>query len=515
MNQLDATANEDDANILGYLNVLNIRRTPAGREGHTVGGTVLPEVAPATVMTAGMAHRLVVSGGNGGRTASTQKVKNEYLSGTDHFVMQNALFHAPNGAVGTVTAMLADPDVRTAMGAHTANSAETDLAIARYCLSRGYNTDPRDWGFLDDPANRCTIDAWTINEPTDPVIASKICSLKPYTEAMMAALNATKVTSMEGRWGVWTTVLAISMRYFPSSDQFRGGGAQGDLSYLHTRGLVPEYVLTLNMPEIVHVSEMTGAYASFFGDIIDYAVWDGSRFGATHLGHDHTYKPNDANLNRVNKAVIDTGRTLVNWPDNHAETLNTQSHRQQNGRSLKHPLGLASTFAMFKFGALTDTIPPALQIRYPVIPPRVQKLYIFIAGMDQMEVLKVGRQLKIKRRDVYDGAVVVAADVSRNAPAYSDLHELYGVKVQLKPDEALMTSVTALLPVIYGYAQVYNIKDGDADQTISIGLALSTALANVARDHPAMCKQMSSMFANIYTEAVQGDPTDEILRLIG
>lgn len=346
-----------------------------------------------------------------------------------------------------------------------------------------FNCDLRDTGFLYMPDATLSDVAWrAVDEIDTDRFASK---LAPFTMNCIAALNYAPCGNCSA--AAWTRAYGVSMGLLPDQQ------SRSVREYVFSvGGLVAENYRTVQAWQLAFPKRVIG----LAGNVL-------SIFGLLHLNKDHTFRTGDVAMQRVGKAYLYTLRTYV--PQ--AEMTELETHMEAILRTGPHPFGLAQTYCLAKHMARFSRLTPALMLRSSTTPPPVQRMMIVYAAMREMDGLPVGRMMI--ETFTSDLATLAAAieQVKANAPAYSDLHQLYGYSNKAVLPQEINELVNSHMPCVYGYIQVTHVTDDN--QKDGLGLALS--LDNVAREARGLVTTYKAVWDK-YMNAMQ---TAELADVIG
>jgi len=365
------------------------------------------------------------------------------------------------------------------------------------------NVDPRDIGFLADPANRLKWDEWKTIETAKADRFS--VKLGVTTVSFIAALNSRLIESDKGKFLCWLPAYAVAMGMFPAEECFTAKvGPNG-------RGLAREYIMTYTPPTTADVDIVNDAYEKSSRIILSLTVNLVAVFGIQHLHNDHTYRPNDANMTRVNGSMFNALLTISKLYEEDMEQI--RQHAAFTMRGAFHFLGLGGPYAVFRHAVAHQTATQALRVRELVGPPPVQKSEIALAGISALSSLPAAKGVQEAYRAQLAMASKLSDAVKKSPPAYSDLYYLYGEPEQLRHNAVESQMVADILPIVAGYANVFCQETDEEGLTRRTGLALSRALANVARDKNAEVVMYTGIFQALL-DAVQSSELNHALSLI-
>lgn len=335
-------------------------------------------------------------------------------------------------------------------------------------IACGLNYSVVDFGFLNDPANRWTDNQCNVRQPATRYTPR----LSPYTIGMVAGLN---VAALENAPRLaWTRAYCLSMGFLPVAT------SRHNVEYQTTAERPSDEELKLVM-EDHDVGEDGQIYVRGCLSIA-------AAFGALHLANDHTFKSNDDNLKRKAATMIRATRTTLT--EGEADILSNATYLEASARTCMHCFGLSSPLGAFYDGQVLHLLAEPLQIRDSVVPPPVAKYGLVNSIMNKIFALPIGGMFRTAYGRSATEISTVCSNIIQNATAYSSLHVHYGVDNQLTPSAANELLVNSFLPVVSGYALVFEV---DADGR-PMGALYSQTIANCMRDSAGLVEMYRTAF---------------------
>lgn len=330
------------------------------------------------------------------------------------------------------------------------------------------NFDIRDMGILNEPFMRVSDVAW---KNLDNVDHTRLTShLHAHSLMQIAALNTPRCKGCE--LGGWVRAYGISCGLLPDDN------SATVIEYMWTTGRADREVLRKN------TTFEKGCNRDIKGLCLNII----SMFGLFHLAKDHTYRENDANMERIGTSWLNTLQLVCE------QTMHTYilANREVICRTAAHPFGLAQTYFCAKLMNKCNGLSMSLALRVTSTPPPVQRIMICDAATRGWATLPAGSALnEVYKKHV---ALVVAgvAAVKENPPAYSGLFRLYGEPVQLKLPADVRAAADHLSPVVAGYAEA--VYGADKNEGQAQGLALALSLANVKKEYAGVVQVWINMW---------------------
>lgn len=300
--------------------------------------------------------------------------------------------------------------------------------------------------------------------------------LEGYTLIQVAALNLTRVNSIPSL--AWARAYGLSAGMLPSD----------------TSRHLAEYVYTDARPSGEACRIVTEAHGTDdTGDrVLRASCSILAVFGALHMANNHTWKASDRVLSRKANALVNALRTVVS--ESVLATL--QGNVETTVRTVSHPFGLSSTWAIFSAGRTHRFIAEALYARSIVVPPPVQTISLVISTVGKICALPFGGMIS----RLFDEPIAVLTThldhVQANVGAYSQLSRYYGYERTAVLDPAVTTQIEALLPMCAGYARVFERDDNGNP----IGAALSQAIERIYRENSGLVQMYELAFQTFMDE---------------
>lgn len=329
-----------------------------------------------------------------------------------------------------------------------------DVIMGTFSSMLQFNCDIRDFGLLTQEGMSVNDDDWM--RSNDVPLTRLKNRLMPHSLHMIASLNLPCVANCA--LAAWTRAFGVGIGLLPSTTsrsvlemKWTTGHPPRD-----ARRAVSEYSDSFERPMITLCSNLL------------------AMFGLFHLNKDHTFKTNDANMDRIADSYLNTLRT-----DTTAENMSyMKQHVEALVRTAQHPFGLAQTYWLARVMALHTRLMSPLAVRLDTTPPPVQRLMICNAAAREWDGMPAGKAVSAL---YYDELATIRAEIAqiRKEPAhYSALARLYGYNEQMIISDAAKRCADAMMPAVYGY--IVTTHTDDRNEKDGLGHALS--LKNVERD---------------------------------
>jgi hypothetical protein len=435
---------------------LSVRRIMAAFEDRNADGSLRPRTgAVAAFVAAGNGVYYDTANTVTHIEANGDVVENATATSIEHQNVTYSIAYAPG-----------DGDAAPPLVFRCLQTEPNELVMPRLAMAFQLNIDPRDAGALGRAQMRFA-DAECHDVP--PLARFRV-KLHAYTIASVAALNLAAVGGVAPLAVARAHGLAAGM--LPVLDSAHGQ----EYSFVHHRGRHAD--MTTCSAYIDDDPE-----GAFRASMSIHAI-----FGGLHLSANHTYKAGDANLVRRGEAWLKSLRTVV--PDVFVQAM----HNAQEAtlRTCSHPFGLASTYAVLRWGAQHNRIAEATAVRVNVLPPPAQRLAMLNATMVKIAQLPIGSEVV----EAYQQQVAVVrqalTDALQSPHRYSALCRMYGeLEIRAIP-QAAADAMGMLAPMCAGFAKAFFTSGGNGGRASGIGLAQS--LRNIIRDDEAVVQLWSTAF---------------------
>jgi hypothetical protein len=353
----------------------------------------------------------------------------------------------------------------------------SDHVSSKYLL----NFSLLDLGFLTKAENRFADDQYQdmnlMDENTFKV------KLSPMTLTMTAALNAPRLEK-EALLG-WVRAYGLSLGLLPND------GSAHNREWQSTNTLPQKSYLVL-VKEKHDVGEQAQKFVRLCISIL-------AMFGKQHLENDHTYRQNDETILRKMLAKVNALKTLMTEAD-----LDKYTNRIANeplfkalSRTVSHPFGMSSTYALDRWGTKYRRIAQALAVRDTTVPPKVAKVGLIASILSKLLTLPLTPDIARYFRGCAAAMTTMESTVLREPAHYSELHRYYGYT-----DLKLLTSVQEMqieeqLPICTAYSRAFHCSFNDKDELVFHGCAQSWTLRNYYDENTAVCDMYIKVFEKL------------------
>lgn len=346
--------------------------------------------------------------------------------------------------------------------------ADTIFTCVSHALQ--FNCDIRDAGYLFLPHATVSDVEWRRAHEVPPT--RLMDHLRPHTRLCIAAMNIEPCAGKE--LGGWVRAYGVSLGILPAANSF----------------CEREITFEAKLPSTVTMKAATSYMKNFPNphSLLSLSANVLAMFGLFHLNKDHTYRTNDANMERIGTSYVGTLRTGVN----DATFKTFDGFKEVLVRTAPHPFGLAQTYFLARVMGNYSMLTSPLAKRVDTTPPPVQRLFIMLTAIGEWAGVPSGKELVKLYEDEVDVMDAERQLVLASPPSYSDLHRCYGIAQRASMTDKTWGAINAVAPCVHGYVVVvHHSSDAKKD-----GLGYALSLDNIEREAKGQTSSWASAWAN-------------------
>lgn len=217
-----------------------------------------------------------------------------------------------------------------------------------------------------------------------------------------------------------------------------------------------------------------------------------------HTQNDHYHRDGDTIARRKQDALLKAMETAL--PAFYYEYLVGLTDRLLLFSTLLHPWGLGPARLLSKIAFAAGTLGLAAALRINSNPPAVNRLFIVLATLGEIESWPVGlgtTAIFAREKAILQEA---ARQVREDPVKWSDLSKYYGQGEPKKLSKLQEEAIGKLIPMCVGFIVAFH---GERQGKEAKGLGLAQSIENVKRTHGVSITHYSSMWTEYADESTE------------